>query len=118
VARFIAKHIDRLNELRIIKTTCPETDQRYDAARTLATESDLLIVVGGKNSANTRKLAEICAASGVETHHIETAAEIDHAWLADKKAVGVTAGTSTPDESVEAVLGRLRELPNMRRDGR
>jgi len=115
VASFVAGHIGRISELRVINTTCPETDERYHAARELAAESDLLIVVGGRNSANTRKLAESCAASGVETYHIETADEIDPAWLAGKKAVGVTAGTSTPDESVDAVVQRLRELSNHRR---
>jgi 4-hydroxy-3-methylbut-2-enyl diphosphate reductase len=115
VAGFVGKHIGRINELRVINTTCPETDERYHAARELAAESDLLIVVGGRNSANTRKLAETCAASGVETHHIETAPEIDPAWLASKKAVGVTAGASTPDESIDAVVQRLRELSNNHR---
>jgi (E)-4-hydroxy-3-methyl-but-2-enyl pyrophosphate reductase len=112
VARFVARHIGRISELRVINTTCPETDERYRAARELAAESDLLIVIGGRNSANTRKLAETCAASGVETHHIETAADIDPAWLPGKKAAGVTAGTSTPDESIDAVVQRLRELSN------
>jgi (E)-4-hydroxy-3-methyl-but-2-enyl pyrophosphate reductase len=112
VARFVARHIGRISELRVINTTCPETDERYRAARELAAESDLLIVIGGRNSANTHKLAETCAASGVETHHIETAADIDPAWLPGKKAAGVTAGTSTPDESIDAVVQRLRELSN------
>ena len=115
VARFVGRHIGRINELRVINTTCPETDERYHAAHELAAESDLLIVVGGRNSANTRKLAETCAASGVETHHIGTAPEIDPAWLAGKKAVGVTAGASTPDESIDAVVQRLRELSNHHR---
>ncbi len=112
VDKFVAKHIGRINELRVINTTCPETDERYQAARELARESDLLIVVGGRNSANTRKLAESCAATGVETHHIESAEEIDPAWLKDKEAVGVTAGTSTPDESVDRAVERLEELSN------
>jgi secondary thiamine-phosphate synthase enzyme len=116
VDKFVAKHIGRINELRVINTTCPETDERYQAARELAQESDLLIVVGGRNSANTCKLAASCAATGVETHHIESAEEIDPAWLTDKGEVGVTAGASTPDESVDQVVERLRELSN-RRDG-
>ncbi len=115
VAAFVAGHIGRISELRVINTTCPETDERYHAARELAAQSDLLIVIGGKNSANTRKLADTCAATGVETHHIETAAEIDPAWLVSKKAVGVTAGASTPDEAIDAVIQRLRELDNHHR---
>jgi len=115
VARFVGKHIGRINELRIINTTCPETDERYHAARELAAESDLLIVVGGRDSANTRKLAETCAASGTETHHIESAEEIDPGWLVGKKAAGVTAGASTPDESIDTVIQRLRDLSNHHR---
>lgn len=117
VARFVARNIGRINELRVINTTCPETDERYHAARELATECDLIIVVGGRNSANTRKLAQTCREAGVETYHIETAAEIDPAWLEGKEVVGVTAGASTPDESIDEVIGRLRELDRQRSCG-
>jgi (E)-4-hydroxy-3-methyl-but-2-enyl pyrophosphate reductase len=110
VARFVSHNIGRINELRIVNTTCPETDARYGAARELAAECDLLIVVGGRNSANTRKLAQTCADTGVETHHIERAEEINPAWLDGTGAVGVTAGASTPDQSVEEVVARLEEI--------
>jgi 4-hydroxy-3-methylbut-2-enyl diphosphate reductase len=110
VARFVGRNIGRINELRVVNTTCPETDERYHAARELAAECDLLIVVGGRNSANTRKLAQTCADTGVETHQIEVAPEIDAAWLAGKQCVGVTAGASTPDESIDEVATRLEKL--------
>jgi 4-hydroxy-3-methylbut-2-enyl diphosphate reductase len=110
VARFVGHNIGRINELRIVNTTCPETDERYHAALELAAECDLLIVVGGRNSANTRKLAQTCAGTGVETHHIERAKEIKPAWLVGKEAVGVTAGASTPDESIDEVAERLQTL--------
>jgi 4-hydroxy-3-methylbut-2-enyl diphosphate reductase len=110
VARFVGFNIGRINELRIIDTTCPETDERYHAANELASDRDLLIVVGGRNSANTRKLAETCASTGVETHQIERAGEIEDGWLAGKEAVGVTAGASTPDESIDEVVTRLETL--------
>jgi len=110
VARFVSHNIGRINELRVVNTTCPETDERYHAARELAAECDLLIVVGGRNSANTRKLAQTCADTGVETHQIEQAPEIDAAWLAGKECVGVTAGASTPDESIDEVVAGLEKL--------
>jgi (E)-4-hydroxy-3-methyl-but-2-enyl pyrophosphate reductase len=110
VARFVARNIGRLNELRVINTTCPETDERYEAARELAAQCDLVIVVGGKNSANTRKLAQTCREAGVETYHVETAAELDPAWLVGKEVVGVTAGASTPDESIDEVVETLARL--------
>jgi 4-hydroxy-3-methylbut-2-enyl diphosphate reductase len=114
VSRFVARNIGRINELRVINTTCPETDERYHAARELAEECDLIIVVGGRNSANTRKLAQTCREAGVETYHIETAAELDPAWLAGKEVVGVTAGASTPDESIDEVVERLQALARQR----
>lgn len=110
VARFVGFNIRRINELRIVDTTCPETDERYDAAHELASGCDLLIVVGGRTSANTRKLAQTCADTGVETHHIERAGEIDPAWLEGREAVGVTAGASTPDESVDEAVAQLEML--------
>jgi len=114
VAKFMTKHISCINELRVINTTCPETEERYQAARELAEECDLLIVVGGRNSANTRKLADTCAATGVESHQVETSAEIDPAWLVGKESVGVTAGASTPDESIDQVVQHLQDLASQR----
>ncbi len=113
VGRFLELHIDRINEVRIINTTCPETEDRYEAARELAAQVDLMIVIGGRNSANTGKLAGTCRAAGVETHQIEREAELDVDWLVGRRVVGVTAGASTPDESVAAVVRRIRELDPM-----
>ncbi|MHB8683969.1 MAG: 4-hydroxy-3-methylbut-2-enyl diphosphate reductase [Dehalococcoidia bacterium] len=110
VARFLALHIDRINEVRVINTTCPETEDRYEAARELAREVDLMIVIGGRNSANTGKLAGTCRAAGVETHQVEREDEIEPAWIEGRTVVGVTAGASTPDESVAAVVRRIQQL--------
>jgi (E)-4-hydroxy-3-methyl-but-2-enyl pyrophosphate reductase len=110
VAKFLAVHIDRINEVRIINTTCPETEDRYQAARELAHEVEMMIVIGGRNSANTAKLAGVCRAAGIATYQIERQDEIAQEWLRGKRSVGVTAGASTPDESVAAVVRRIREL--------
>ncbi len=96
-------------EIRVVNTLCQETLKRQSAAKDLARTSDLMIVVGGHNSANTRRLAEVCAPI-VETYHIENAGEIEIAWLKSRKAIGVTAGASTPDEAIEQVIGRLTAL--------
>jgi 4-hydroxy-3-methylbut-2-enyl diphosphate reductase len=109
--------VNRLNErlllhsqeIRVINTLCQETQKRQLAAEELAATSDLMIVVGGHNSANTRRLAEVCQHS-VETHHIENASEIDAEWLKGKRSVGITAGASTPDEAIEQVMRRIKEL--------
>ncbi len=110
VSRFLELHIDRINEVRVINTTCPETEDRYEAARNLSREVDLMIVIGGRNSANTGKLAGTCRTAGVETYQIEREDEIDRLWLSGRKVVGVTAGASTPDECVSAVVRRIQEL--------
>lgn len=99
----------RVKEMRIINTLCDETQKRQEAAIELARKSDLMIVVGGRDSANTRRLAEACSPL-VETHFIEAAAEIRKGWLKGKKHIGVTAGTSTPDEAIEKVVARLKVL--------
>ncbi|MCX6004153.1 MAG: 4-hydroxy-3-methylbut-2-enyl diphosphate reductase [Chloroflexi bacterium] len=96
-------------EIRVINTLCQETLKRQSAAIELAKTSDLMIVVGGHNSANTRHLAEGCIPI-VQTYHIENAEEIDAAWLRDKQAIGITAGASTPDEAIEQVIQRIRYL--------
>jgi len=108
-AQQIAKrYTGRVPEIRIVDTTCPETGRRYQAAKELAKRVEALIVVGSRSSANTRKLAETCRATGAPTYHIETASEIEEDWLAGINCFGVTAGASTPDDIVEEVVQRLQ----------
>jgi 4-hydroxy-3-methylbut-2-enyl diphosphate reductase len=109
INRLNARLLPRAKEIRIINTLCWETQKRQSAAVELSGSSDLVIVVGGHNSSNTARLAEVCAPI-VETHHIENAGEIEAAWLKGKKAVGITAGASTPDEAIEQVIERIKEL--------
>ena len=101
---------ERCRELRVFNTICEATIKRQDSARELAERADVMIVVGGRNSANTRRLREICASTGTPTHHVEKAAELDGAWLEEVQTVGVTAGASTPAWIVEDVVKRLRQL--------
>jgi 4-hydroxy-3-methylbut-2-enyl diphosphate reductase len=110
VARFLERWLDHINELRVINTLCGVSANQQTAARELAQEVDLMLVIGGRNSANTRHLAEVCRQEGVETHHIETVAELEAEWFAGRERVGVTAGASTPDAAVEAVVRRMQEL--------
>ena len=112
-AEFTSKVIEltfpHVREVRVINTLCEETQKRQEAALELAGKSDLMIVVGGFNSANTQRLAEVCMPVA-ETHLIETADEIKPVWPKGKKLIGVTAGASTPDEAIEEVVTRLKEL--------
>jgi len=99
----------RVSEIRIINTTCPETGRRYQAGSELAKRVDVILVVGSRSSANTRKLAETCSTTGVPTHHIESSAEIRKEWFTECVRCGVTAGASTPDKVIEDVVRRLNE---------
>jgi len=106
----IARFHPLLGDLRVVDTTCPETGRRYQAALELAAHVQAILVVGSRNSANTRKLAETCRKTGVATYFIESAEEIDPAWVAGLSRVGVTAGASTPDEVIDQVIARLYKM--------
>ena len=97
----------QIEEIRIINTLCKVVQGQQEAAAKLARQSQLMIVIGGRNSANTRHLVEICSPL-VETHSVETAEEVRTSWLVGKNHIGITAGASTPDEAVEALVARLR----------
>ncbi len=94
-------------EVRAFNTICNATDELQEAAVELAQQADVVIVVGGRKSANTRRLRDLCAAQGVPAYHVETAEEIEDSWWKDVKTVGVTAGASTPDWLIEEVVRRL-----------
>ncbi len=110
LAELVAYLAPRTRELLVHNTICSATEQRQTAAIAMARGVDVVIVVGGKNSGNTRRLAELCTVEQPRTYHVETAAEIDPAWLSGVTSVGVTAGASTPSEQIEAVIARLREI--------
>ena len=101
--------LPQAQELVVANTICDATTQRQNAALRMAREVDLVVVIGGKHSANTTRLAQICADTGTPTHHIETADEVDCAWLQGVSRVGVTAGASTPDDIIAQAIERLRE---------
>lgn len=107
---FVRKLIDtafaRDSEMRIIDTICHDIRERQAAAIELAGQVDLMLVVGGHHSANTNRLAELCFQL-TETHLIETAADIQPSWLEGKSRIGVTAGASTDEQTVNEVLKAL-----------
>lgn len=110
VRALLEQRMDRISELRVINTLCNATTSQQAAAQELAHQVDLMFVIGGRESANTRHLAEVSREEGVETYHVESAGDIQPEWLAGHERVGVTAGASTPDDAVDAVVARLREL--------
>lgn len=108
---FAKKLIDsaftRDSELRIIDTICHDIRERQTAALKLAKRVDLMLVVGGHSSANTNRLAELCSLA-TETYLVETADEIQSSWLHGKHYIGITAGASTAEETVNEVLMKLK----------
>lgn len=110
LADVVAELSKRTMDLRVINTICSATQERQDSAAELARRADAMIVVGGKNSGNTRRLAEICTAACPKTHHIEDASEIEAAWLDGASHIGVTAGASTPASHIERAVVRMRSL--------
>jgi len=110
VRTLLEKRMDGISELRVINTLCNATTSQQAAAEELAHQVDLMFVIGGKESANTRHLAEVAREQGVETFHVESAQDLRPEWLEGHERVGITAGASTPDDTVQAVVARLREL--------
>jgi 4-hydroxy-3-methylbut-2-enyl diphosphate reductase len=98
-----------VEEMRLINTLCKVTQGQQEAAIKLARRSQLIIVIGGSNSANARHLVEICSPL-VETYLVETAEEVNNSWLLGKQNIGITAGASTPDEAVEELIAKLNTL--------
>jgi len=97
-------------EVQFVDTICRPTKDRQEAVRELADRVDLMIVVGGHNSSNTKKLKKVCDDRGLPAHHIERADELSEEWFVDKEHVGITAGTSTPHEVIDGVYHRIREI--------
>ena len=102
------------SDVRFIDTVCQPTKQRQDAAAALARQCDVVIVVGGAASNNTRELVNTCRRHCERVHHIETDAGLGADWFVTARTVGITAGTSTPDDIIDRVEARVRELANQR----
>jgi len=110
---FAAFCLRRCHDLRVVNTVCPVTLTRQANSVVLAGEVDAMVVVGGKNSSNTRELAVKCREVCDQVVHVEDADELarEHAgWLAGKERIGVTGGTSTPEVDLEAVRDRILAL--------
>ena len=97
------------SDVRFIDTVCQPTKQRRNAARELARQCDVVIVVGGATSNNTRELVTTCSHYCAHVHHVQTESDLRPEWFRAAGAVGITAGTSTPDHVIDRIEGRIRE---------
>ena len=101
-------------EVRFVDTVCQPTKQRQNAAGELARQCNVVIVIGGAHSNNTRELVETCSRYCARVHHVQTAADLRDDWFHADDTVGITAGTSTLDSVIDEVERRLRELTVLR----
>ena len=104
----VSELVKQSKEIKIYNTICKATSIRQKATLELAQRVDLIIIVGGRNSANTNRLAQICRQIDTPTHLIEVAEEIDPHWLEGKREIGVSAGASTPHWIIKDVVDRLK----------
>ncbi len=108
--QFVLAALKKFPEVRVFNTICHATILRQKESTAVAGEADVMIVLGGYNSANTRRLAEICKGINPRTHHIETEAELPPGLVAGTSCIGVTAGASTPQWIIDGLVARIREL--------
>ena len=117
-ARFVANLMllqrDLNFEMHVVNTLCHATTGQQEAAAKLAHSIDVMVVVGGLKSANTRHLREVCEAEGARTFQVESADELEAAWFKGAERIGLTAGASTPDSSIDEVEERLTVLMRTR----
>lgn len=97
----------KTKKLKVYTTICNVVSRQQHSTRELAQEADLVLVVGGRNSANTKRLAQI-SKRFTETHHIERLSEIDPRWLRNKKIIGISGGASTPEWLIDKVVGEVK----------
>jgi (E)-4-hydroxy-3-methyl-but-2-enyl pyrophosphate reductase len=108
---------ERFPHYKTFDTICDSTEKRQAEVKQLADRVDSVIVVGGKQSGNTQRLAEIAAESGKPAHHVETEAELESCCLDDLGRVGITAGASTPNWIIKRVYRKLERLPAKKQAG-
>ena len=102
--------LDYVDEVSFVNTICQPTHDRQVAVHELADQVDLMIVIGGYNSSNTKKLVHVCSEKGIEAHHIESFDQLNRIWFVNKQHVGITAGTSTPENVINEVHTKILEI--------
>ncbi len=100
----------RNKEVRVFNTICDATFENQDAARDLSKEVDIMVVIGGKNSSNTKQLHSICLENCEDSYLIENETELDLTWFKDKNLCGITAGASTPDWIIQQVVDTIEKI--------
>ena len=94
--------------MRVFNTICDATFENQDAARDISRKADIMIVIGGKSSSNTKQLHSICLENCENSYLIENEQELEKSWFKDKKFCGITAGASTPDWVIQKVCDKIK----------
>lgn len=102
--------IPRYKEVRVFNTICNATFENQQAARNISSKADVMIVIGGKNSSNTKQLFSICQDNCKDSYHIEDENDLDFSWFKDKKLCGISAGASTPDWIIQNVVNSIEKV--------
>jgi len=110
VTALLKKYNSKFNytEIRIFNTICGDSAARQEAAKKISSVCDVMLVVGGKNSANSRRLAKICSSKTERAYHIETANDINLNWFKKSNRIGVISGASTPDWIIKEVVKKIK----------
>lgn len=101
--------MERCKEVRVFNTICNATFENQDAARELSFKADIMLVIGGKNSSNTKQLFKICQQNCQDSYLIEDENDLDLKWFREKKHCGITAGASTPDWIIQKIINKLQK---------
>jgi len=107
IVNFLMEH---KKEVRVFNTICNATFENQDAARELSREADIMIVIGGKNSSNTKQLYNICKENCPDSYLIEDERELQREWFRGKKLCGISAGASTPDWIIQKVIDKIKKI--------
>ena len=108
--RLVQRLVPRAGEVKIVNTVCRSTAARLAETEQLAHRVQVMIILGGRQSHNTRELARISRITGVDTHHIERDDELQRQWFRNIGHVGLAAGASTPDEAIDDVVRRIKAI--------
>ena len=102
--------VERVSEVRVFNTICNATFENQDAVKELACEADVMIVIGGRSSSNTKQLLTISKEICSDSYLIENDKELDKNWFKNKKICGISAGASTPDWIIKRVTSKIKEI--------
>lgn len=108
--RLTDKLLDISKEVYIVNTICDTTKNRQNSVRSLSKRTDLMLIVGGKNSANTTHLADISRENNPRTYHIESNADIEPVWMKDAKIIGICGGASTPEKDILEIKKKIEDI--------